>query len=107
MTIVGHVLSRVPPDPNGLWIHRSAAAVLNGKDADDLRDGFRNELYNSRGVHWVDPSGKPERDLAVKYRAQAEDIEGSGYPRLAATLRELAEGYDREAKKISSRDSDG
>lgn len=89
MTMVGHALVHVPPDPDGLWIHRSAAAALNAKDAEDMRDGFRSELYNSRGAHWVDPTGKPERGLAAKYRAQAEAVEGAGFTRLAATLREL------------------
>lgn len=105
MTMVGHVLVYVPPDPDGLWIHRSTAAALNAKDAEDMRDGFRTELYNSRGVHWVDPTGKPERGLAARYRAQAEAVEGAGYPRLAATLRELADTYEHEAEGVSSRDT--
>lgn len=104
MTMVGHALIYVPSDPDGLWIHRSAAAALNAKDADDMRDGFRTELYNSRGVHWVDPTGKPERGFAAKYRTQAEAVEGAGYPRLAATLRELADTYEREAERVSSRE---
>lgn len=104
MTMVGHALVYTPPDPGGLWIHRSAAGALNSEDAGDMRDGFRVELYNSRAAHWVDPTGKPERELAAKYRAQAEAIEGAGYHRLAVTLRELAETYEREAERISSRD---
>jgi hypothetical protein len=103
MTIVGHALVHVPPDPDGLWIHRSAATILNAKDAEDIRDGFRAELYNSRGGHWVDPTGKPERDLAGRYRAQAEAMDTTGYPRLAAMLRELADTYEHEAERISSR----
>jgi hypothetical protein len=102
MTKVGHALIHVPPDENGLWIHHSAAAALNAKDAKDMRNGFRNELFNSRGVHWVDPTGKPERELAGKYRAQAEAVEGAGYHRLATTLRELAESYEREAERVSA-----
>lgn len=102
MTMVGHVLIHVPADPDGLWIHRSAAEVLNGKDAKDMRDGFRAALYNSRGFHCVDPTGKPERDLAAKYRAQAEAVEEAGYPRLATTLRELADTYEGEAAWIAA-----
>lgn len=104
MEMVGHVLIHVPADPDGLWIHHSAAEVLNAKDAQDMRDGFRTELYNSRGVHWVDPMGKPERELAAKYREQAEAVENAGYYRLASTLRELADTYDREAEWISLRE---
>lgn len=104
MTKVGHVLMNVPPDADGLWIHRSAAAALNAKDAEDMRNGFRTELFNSRGVHWVDPTGKPERELADKYRAQAETVEDAGYHRFASTLRELAGSYERAAESISSRE---
>ena len=100
--MVGHVLIYVPPDPDGLWIHRSAANVLNAKDAQRLRAGFHTELYNSRGVHWIDPAGKPERELAEKYRSQAEAVENAGYQRLAGTLRELATAYEQDAQRNSS-----
>jgi len=102
MTMVGHVLIHVPTDPDGLWIHHSAAAVLNARDAQDMRDGFWTELFNSRGMHWIDPSGKPERELAAKYRRQAEEVEAAGYHRLGNTLRKLAKDYEREAERISS-----
>ena len=104
MTMVGHVLIYVPADPAGLWIHHSAAKALNAKDAGDIRDGFQTALHNSRGAHWVDPTGKPEMGLATKYRKQAEEIEVAGYSLLAGTLRDLAKGYDHEAERISSRD---
>ncbi|MHB1353014.1 MAG: hypothetical protein ACYCWA_06845 [Thiobacillus sp.] len=104
MTMLGHSLIHVPSDPGGLWIHHSAAAALNAKDARDMRNGFRTELYNSRGAHWVDPTGKPERELAEKYRAQAEAVEVAGYHRLATTLRELAASYERDAESVSSRE---
>jgi hypothetical protein len=57
-------------------------------------------IHNSRGAHHVDPTGKPEKDLAVKYRDQAEEMEDAGFHRLAATLRGVAESYDREAERI-------
>lgn len=101
MTMLGHALIHVPSDPGGLWIHRTAAETLNEQDAGDMRDGFRAELFNSRGAHLVDPTGKPERELADKYHMQAEAIEGAGYHRLATTLRELAESYEREAERVT------
>ncbi len=103
MEIVGHVLIHVPADPDGLCIHSSAAEVLNGRDAEHLRRGFQIALYNSRGVHWVDPTGKQERELAAKYRAQAEAVENAGYHHLAATLRALSNTYEREAEQVASR----
>lgn len=104
MTMLGHVLTHVPADPGGLWIHRRVAAALNAKDAEDIRDGLRTELYNSRGAHWVDPTGAPEKELAAKYRAQADAVENHGYHRLTTTLRELAASYEREAVRVASRE---
>jgi len=96
----GQVLFYCQPDTAGLWINRNAAEVLDDKDADQIRHGFWLEAIYSRGPHKVDPSGKPEMDLAEKYNRQAEEIENAGYPRFAVTLREIAEYYNREAKRI-------
>jgi hypothetical protein len=104
LIMVGHVLIYAPPDPDGLWMHRSVAEVLNAKDAEDIRDGFRTELYNSRGVHSIDPTGNAERELAKKYSQKAEAIEDAGYHRLAIVLRDLAKEYEYEAQRVSSRD---
>ena len=103
MMIVGHALIHTPSDPDGLWIHRSAAAALNAKDAGDMRDGFRTELFNSRGVHGF-TAGHEERELAAKYRTQADAVETARYHRLATTLRELAESYGHDAERESSRE---
>lgn len=103
MTMVGHVFAYAPADPGGLWIHQSAAEALNARDAGDMRDGFRTELFNSRGVHGF-TAGKEEADLATKYRSMADQVEASGYHRLATGLRELATSYDRYSDHEASRD---
>lgn len=61
---------------------------------------LRSHLYNSRGVHYVDPTGTPERELTALYRSRAEEIENAGFQRFAVTLHGLADGYDREAERI-------
>ena len=104
MLRIGHVLTHSPPDPDGLWIHHAAAGILDAEDAKDMRDGFRTELYNSRGAHWVDPTGEGERRLAAKYRTQADEVDARGYHRLAGSLRELASCYDREAEQVAAED---
>jgi len=100
LTHIGHVLFYCPPDPDGLWISHIAADTLNTKDTDKMRTGFNSEIYNSRGVHSIDPTGRPEKELAEKYRKKAEDVENAGYQRLAASLRMLAEEYEHEAERI-------
>ncbi len=103
---VGEVLIHTPSDIDGLWINHSVAEALNSRDADEMRRGFRTGSYNSRGTHWVDPIGKPERELAMHYRKKAEDVENAGYHRFAVTLRKLSETYDREAEQIIAEHND-
>ncbi len=97
---IGEVLIHCPPDPDGLWINRTVAEVLNDRDAEHIRDGFGTGMINSRVVHRVDPTGKPERELAEQFREKAEDVENAGFYRFAVTLRKLANSYDREAERI-------
>ena len=103
MTMVGHILFHAPRDPEGLWIHRSAADVLNAKDAKDMRDGFVTEVFNSRDVHGF-TAGREERQLADKYRTRADEAEACGYHRVANSLRELAAEYEQAAEREASRD---
>ncbi len=100
LEMVGHVLYYAPPDPDGLWVHHSVAKAMNVKDNKNMREGFILEMSNSRGVHWVDPSGKQERDLAQQARNKAEQLEICGYYRLANSLRDLASRYEHEAERV-------
>jgi len=102
MIKVGEVLLYCPPDPQGLWIVQSVAKALNARDADEMRNGFRTEVFNSRGVHWVDPTGKPERELAEQWCEKADAIENAGFTRFAAVLQELANSYERDAERVIS-----
>lgn len=97
---LGRVLVNCPPDPDGLWIERAAAEALNSEDAQALRDGLKSGFRNSRGAGFLDPSGKPEKDLAEKYGQMAEDAENAGYQRLAADIRELSDDYDRDSERV-------
>jgi hypothetical protein len=97
---IGNVLIYSPSDPSGLWINKVIAEVLNKKEFEHMRVGYRLGIFNSRGVHSIDTTGTPEKELAKKYRQQADNIEIIGYHRFASTLRELADSYDREAERI-------
>ena len=100
MSQLGQVLIYAPPDPEGLWIHKSVAEVLNAKAAEEMRSGFEAGVFNARGAVHVDPTGKPEDELAAKYSAKADEVEAAGFHRLAVTMRSLAEMYAREAERI-------
>lgn len=71
LTWIGRVLMHSPQDKDGFWINHSVAKALNDKDSEGMRSGFYSEVINSRGVHWVDPTGAPEKALSEKYRKQA------------------------------------
>jgi len=100
LSLVGRVLYYSPPDPDGLWIIRAIAEALNDRNADKLRSGFTEQVFNSRGAHWVDPTAKEEKELAVKYNNQANMVEDAGYQRFAAALRQVAQSYEREAERV-------
>lgn len=103
MIQLGGVLFNSPEGSDGLWIHPVIAGAMNNRERSSLRDGYRTGIYNSRGVHTVDPEAKPERALAEKYRHRSDQVENAGYQRLAATLRGVADSYDRDAERIISR----
>ena len=99
-THVGQVLIHCPADPDGLWIHRSAADALNDEGAEEMRTGYYIGVRNSRGAHRIDPTGSPERELARQFEERADQIENAGYYRFAGELRRLADSYDSEAGRI-------
>lgn len=103
---IGEVLIHAPSDPDGLWIHRAVATALNDRDAEYMRNGFGTGTYNLRGVHWVDPTGNPEKELAEQFRHKAEDVENAGFQRFAVTLRDLTKSYEREAERIINEHKD-
>lgn len=100
---LGQVLINVPPDQNGLWIDKSAAEILNRKEADEVRRGYYTALINSRGVYTY-TAGKEELELAQSYYEKADKAENLGFHRLAKTLRDLARSYEKDAEREASRD---
>lgn len=99
---IGKTLVNSPPDPDGLWIHRAIAEVLNDQDAEDMRNGFVTGILNARGVHCVDPSGKPEKELAAEFIKKSEEVEDAGFEEVAFKLRNISDFYAKDAVQIFS-----
>ena len=99
---LGQVLFYAPEDQSGLWVNISIAKALNARELDSLRRGYRTGVLNSRGVHWVDPEGKPEKELSIKYMKRAEEVEEQGLQRFAVILREISDYYEAEVQRIIS-----
>ncbi len=100
---LGQVMTKVPPDQQGLWIDEAVAEALNAKDAQSMRSGFTTQIFNDRGVHGFS-AGKEEMKLAQLNRDKADALDSKGYSRFATAMRELAVSYERDAERESSRD---
>ena len=100
---LGHVLTYAPKDPDGLWIHKAVASVLNQRDTEKMRRNFIIALMNQRGVYHFS-HGSQERELARGYREKAEALDIAGYTRFATAMRELADQYDADAERDERRD---
>ena len=100
---LGHVLTYAPKDPDGLWIHRAVADVLNQRGTEKMRRNFMIALMNQRGVYHFS-HGSQERELARGYREKAEALDIAGFTRFATTMRTLADEYDADAERDERRD---
>jgi hypothetical protein len=49
-------------------------------------------------------AGREERELAERYRQQADEVEVHGYHRFATSLRGLASQYEWQAEREATRD---
>lgn len=96
---IGRVLIYSPSNDES-WILPEIAEFLNRRELEEVRTGYKSAIGNSRGAHFVDPEGKPELELAQRYRAKSDEIELLGFHRFGRTLRELADGYQAEAESI-------
>ena len=97
MHTIGNALSYVEFNAAGL-IESTIMDELNKIDNEELRKGYKLGIFNQRGVHWVDPEGKPEKELSAKYRQRAEAVEALGYSRFALLLRSISDRYQEEAE---------
>jgi hypothetical protein len=101
--VIGKSLIFAPKSSTGLWIDENLAEFLNQRELEHVRDAYRLAVFNSRGVHWVDPEAKPEIALSEEYFSRSEVIDLLGLQRFSRTLREIAESYSYDAESIIKR----
>jgi len=97
--LIGRVLAKASPDPDGSWPRRAIRDVLQSQRSEELENGFFLGVLNSRGVtsRSLEEGGALERSLASKYREYASQC-ADQWPRVASLLRSLADYYDRDAR---------
>lgn len=96
-TQIGRNLFYAPAGPDGFFLPKAVAEFLESNEL--ARHGYDMESINSRGAHWVDPTGKPEDDIADSYEDKARQAEARGYANLAILMRDISTTYRREAEE--------
>lgn len=95
---IGNGLSYAQKTSDGL-IDETLMQILDKKENEHIRRGYRTGTYNQRGVHWVDPEGKAEKTLYEQFSSMANKVEEKGYSRFAKILIDIANGYLQEAEE--------
>lgn len=98
LSCFGHVLFYSPKDHNGFWIDKTVAEILNSNET--VRDGYKNEAFNSIGVVNWDENGTDYQKKRDEYQQKAQDTELAGYYNFATSLREVAHNFDFHAEHM-------
>lgn len=94
---IGHVLVYTPKSEN-LWINEDIALLVENNN--NLQDGFKSELFNSRGIHSIDYSGEQEKKLEIKYNSMANQLREFGFTNFARSLYNLGKYYSDRRKEL-------
>jgi hypothetical protein len=97
---IGEALSGSPAGPDGVWPHPAVRDLIEDMASVELERGFEIAVYNSRGVvsKALREGGVQERQLADRYAGFAGAI-ADQWPRTAAMLRRIADGYRAEGHR--------
>jgi transcriptional regulator with XRE-family HTH domain len=97
---IGTMLSASPMGADGNWPAEPVREVLDLYRNASITNGFHIGKSNRRGFTTRMPrdGGQLERDEAAKYRRWSTAI-GAEHPYTAKVLEEIAEGYDRDARR--------
>lgn len=93
---IGHVLFYSKPEDN-FFLPEAVAEFLENNEV--ALSGYQSEIFNSRGVFTVDPTGAPEDELADRYEQKAAEAEAMGYLNIAVSMRSMARSYRDEAER--------
>lgn len=95
--MIGQLLSRAPAEETGVWPCLPVCEAMERIASQDLAEGFRIGVYNTRGVQWRDEGGSQERGLAATYRRSAQQL-AFDYPYVGSVLESIAASYEREGE---------
>lgn len=95
---IGHSLAFSPLDPDGAWPHSSVRDLIQELENPTIENNWRTQIFNNRGftLRSLTDGGIQKRTLADKYETYVRQIRDQ-WPRPAAVLREIADGYRQQA----------
>ncbi|MGH2555273.1 MAG: hypothetical protein ACRDHO_06110, partial [Actinomycetota bacterium] len=98
---IGKVLAKAGGDDDGSWPAQPVRDVIERVSRSELDDGFRVQVFNSRGVmtRGLMEGGDQERERSAYY-AQLAERARDGWPRTGAILRSIAEGFAGDARQF-------
>ena len=97
---IGRMLAYASRGSDGIWPHESVRDLIDSTESRDLESGLQAGRIHQRGLWTKLPTdgGRPERDLAKSYRADAR-ILALRWPRTATALNSLADIYEGLGKQ--------
>ena len=97
---IGQMLANAPVGEDGIWPCEPVRDLLDDLASRDIGIGFTTGKTNLRGMtsRGVFDGGSQERSLVDKYRQDSARI-GARWPFTARLLRQLATGYEVEARR--------
>lgn len=95
---IGHLLAHAPSSSiDKAWPHVAVRRIIESLASDDVERGLVIERYNMRGSYskTIGEGGQQERALAQEARNWSQAM--PGFPKTAAVLNRIAEGWTRDA----------
>jgi hypothetical protein len=101
---IGQVLARSPVGQDGIWPAEAVRDLVEGVGSQGIETGVHVGIYHGRGVttRGLYDGGAQERALAAKYSDWAHRTAGK-WRRTNRLLRDLAESYERDARREDDR----
>lgn len=95
---LGKILACSPDDADGTWPCVAVREVLEQVESAEIGRGFNMAVHNNRSIvtKSLREGGRQERDLADKFGKLAAKVR-TRWPRTAALLQSLAQGYEQDA----------
>jgi excisionase family DNA binding protein len=98
--LIGEAFAHSPTGDDGVWPAEPVRDLLEGIGSRELENGIVLGKLNSRGftTRGIYEGGHQERQLAQQYREWSK-ITRARWPRTGRLLRDLAESYERQARR--------